>query len=110
MDVVELVVVRAERAFDAAVALGVVGAVEVVGEAQFGDGLCKVAEELRAAVGLNCLDGEREAGDDLVEEACALLAGQAGSQVDDSFAGKAVDGAELEDGLAPGSWTYLLSI
>jgi hypothetical protein len=98
VDVVELVVVGTERAFDAAVTLGVVRPVEVVGEPQFGDGLSEIAEELRAAVGLNCLDGEREARDDLVEEACAILAGQAGSEVDDAFAGKAVDSAELEDG------------
>jgi hypothetical protein len=35
-----------------------------------------------------------------MEEAGALLAGQAGGQVDDSLAGKAVDSAELEDCLA----------
>ena len=42
-----------------------------------------------------------------MEEACVLLAGQAGSQVDDSFAGKAVYSAELEDGLAVGQLDVL---
>ena len=35
-----------------------------------------------------------------MEETCALLAGQAGGETDDSFASKAVDSAELKDGLA----------
>ena len=56
VDVVELIVVGPEGAFDAPVALRVVGPVEVVGELQFGDGLDEVAEELWAAVGLNCLE------------------------------------------------------
>ena len=59
VDVVELVVVGAEGAFDAAVALRVVGPVEVVSEPQFSGCLREDAEELRAAVGLNCLDRGR---------------------------------------------------
>jgi hypothetical protein len=55
VDVVELIVVGAEGAFNTAVALRVVGPVEVVGEAQLGDGFGEFAEELGAAVGLNCL-------------------------------------------------------
>ena len=49
VDVVELIVVCAEGAFDAAVALRVVGAVEVVGDAELAGGACEVAEELTAA-------------------------------------------------------------
>src|SRR3972149_11041807 len=80
VDVVELVVIRAEGAFDAAVALRGIGPVEVVGELQFGDCLGEVAEELWSAVGLNRLDREGEAGDDLAGEACPLGAGEAGGQ------------------------------
>ena len=65
---VELVVVGAEGAFDAAVALRVVGPVEVMGELELGNGLCELAQELRSAVRLDRLDGEGEATDDLVQK------------------------------------------
>ena len=35
-----------------------------------------------------------------MKKACAVLAGQTGSEVHDSFAGEAVDGPELKEGLA----------
>jgi len=100
IDVVELIVVGAEGTFDASVALWVVGAIEVVSEAQLGDSLGELAEELGAAVGLDRLYREGEAGDDLIEEEGALLASQSGSEVHDAFAGEAVDSTELEDGLS----------
>ena len=67
VDVVELVVVGAEGAFDAPVALGVVGAVEVVVEGEPGDGVGELPEELGAAVGLDGLDGEGEPGEGVAE-------------------------------------------
>jgi len=48
--VVELVGAGTEGAFDAAVALGVVGPVEVVGELKLGDGFAELTEELAATV------------------------------------------------------------
>src|SRR3972149_11431004 len=50
LDVVELVVVGTEGAFDAAVALGVVGPVEVVGELKLRDGFAELTEKLAATV------------------------------------------------------------
>jgi len=100
VDVIELVVVGTEGAFDASVALGVVGAVEVVGELEFADSGGELAEELRAAVRLDRLDGEGEAGEDFVQEARTFAAGQPGGESDHPLTGKAVDGAELKDRLA----------
>ncbi len=67
LNVIELVVVGAEGAFDPAVTLRVVGPVEVVSELEFTDGLGEFAQELAATVRLNRLYGEGEAGDDLAQ-------------------------------------------
>jgi hypothetical protein len=109
VDVVELVVVRAEGTFDASVALRVVGPVEVVREPQFAHCLCEVAEELRAAVGLDCLDREGEAGDDLVESAPSLLV-RLGARSTTRLRVKQSIAPNWKTVLPPGSWTYLLSI